>query len=97
MNIQDALYFYNKDLKAEYTVGEDYESLIWHSVSIPKPSYEELLNAYIAFLEYKNSTRYKELRKEAYPSIEDQLDLIFHGGLEAWREVIQDVKNRYPK
>jgi len=55
------------------------------------------LNAYIAFLEYKNSTRYKELRKAAYPSIEDQLDLIFHGGLDAWREVIQDVKNRYPK
>lgn len=36
-------------------------------------------------------------RRAAYPAIEDQLDLIYHGGLEAWREVIAGVKTSIPK
>jgi hypothetical protein len=97
MNIQDALYFYNKGLGAEYSVGEDYDSLIWHSNNIRKPSEEELVTAYIGFLEEVNKNKYKQLRKSNYPSIEDQLDLIFHGGIEAWRVLIQSIKDRYPK
>ena len=40
---------------------------------------------------------YTEKRREAYPSIPDQLDLLFHGGYDAWRAAIQAVKDEYPK
>ncbi len=40
---------------------------------------------------------YKELRAAAYPDIPTQLDMIFHGGLEAWHAAIQAVKDKYPK
>lgn len=40
---------------------------------------------------------YAERRKLAYPPIEDQLDLIFHGGIDAWKQEITAIKKRYPK
>ena len=40
---------------------------------------------------------YQELRAAAYPSIPDQLDTIFHGGIEGWMVEIQAVKDAYPK
>jgi hypothetical protein len=40
---------------------------------------------------------YSELRAAAYPPIVDQLDTIFHGGLDAWKAEIQVTKNKYPK
>jgi len=32
-----------------------------------------------------------------YPSIVDQLDLLYHGGMDAWKSAIQAVKDKYPK
>jgi hypothetical protein len=40
---------------------------------------------------------YSELRARAYPPIVDQLDTIFHGGLDAWKAEIQAVKTQFPK
>ena len=40
---------------------------------------------------------YADLRAQAYPSIPDQLDTIFHIGLDGWKETIQMVKYKYPK
>lgn len=40
---------------------------------------------------------YAELRAAAYPSIQDQLDTIFHNGLDAWKAEIQTIKDEFPK
>lgn len=40
---------------------------------------------------------YKLARKKAYPSIADQLDQIYHEGIDAWKETIAAVKAEYPK
>ncbi len=40
---------------------------------------------------------YQELRAAAYPSIADQLDLIYHGGIDAWKSAITAVKQEFPK
>jgi len=40
---------------------------------------------------------YKAKRQQAYPSIADQLDLIYHQGLDAWKSAIQAVKEEFPK
>jgi hypothetical protein len=40
---------------------------------------------------------YSDLRRVAYPTIEEQLDIIYHQGLDAWKSVIASIKNQYPK
>ena len=40
---------------------------------------------------------YKYKRAAEYPSIADQLDKIFHDGIDEWKETIQAVKDKYPK
>jgi len=40
---------------------------------------------------------YKYQRAMAYPSIADQLDKIYHEGIDAWKAQIAAVKERFPK
>jgi len=40
---------------------------------------------------------YVTLRRKEYPSIEDQLDKIYHSTLTAWKADIKVVKDKYPK
>ena len=52
---------------------------------------ESLVNTKIS------ENEYKEKRRAEYPSIEDQLDQIYHQGLDAWKADIEVIKNKYPK
>ena len=36
-------------------------------------------------------------RQREYPPMTEQLDMIFHNGIDAWKEQIQAVKDKYPK
>jgi hypothetical protein len=40
---------------------------------------------------------YAEKRKLFYPTIENQLDTLYHGGYDVWKETIETVKNKFPK
>jgi len=40
---------------------------------------------------------YKYQRAKEYPSIVDQLDTIYHDGIDAWKEQINTIKEKYPK
>lgn len=40
---------------------------------------------------------YKKSRQKEYPSIADQLDDIYHNGIDAWKETIKAVKDKHPK
>jgi len=44
-----------------------------------------------------DAKQYQRDRAVAYPSIEDQLDKIYHSGLTAWKADIKAVKDKYPK
>jgi hypothetical protein len=44
------------------------------------------------------SEAYKEQRASEYPAIADQLDYIYHNGIDAWKtDMIDPVKTKYPK
>ena len=43
------------------------------------------------------ATKYQRDRAKAYPSWQDQLDKIFHSGIDAWKADIQAIKDKYPK
>ena len=44
-----------------------------------------------------DANAYKQQRAAAYPSIPDQLDQIYHEGIDAWKATIAAVKQEYPK
>ena len=46
---------------------------------------------------YIDANAYKGLRQAEYPSIADQLDTLYHSGLDAWKAQIKTVKDKYPK
>ena len=43
------------------------------------------------------ANEYKVKRANEYPSIEDQLDDIYHNGLDGWKATIKATKDKYPK
>lgn len=52
----------------------------------------DLVNAWV------DPEQYKYQRQQEYPSIADQLDYIYHNGVDAWKkDMIDPVKNKYPK
>ena len=44
-----------------------------------------------------NSTQYQRDRAVEYPSIQDQLDDLYHNGIDGWKATIKITKDKYPK
>ena len=44
-----------------------------------------------------NKLDYQWKRAAEYPSLVDQLDLIYHSGIDAWKAKIKETKDKYPK
>ena len=40
---------------------------------------------------------YHNKREKEYPSVVDQLDDIYHNGIDAWKATIKATKDKYPK
>ena len=40
---------------------------------------------------------YADKREAEYPSLEEQLDDIYHNGIDAWKNTIKAIKDKYPK
>ncbi len=44
-----------------------------------------------------NAVEYQRQRRLEYPSWEDQMDKIYHQGIDAWKADIKAIKDKYPK
>jgi hypothetical protein len=43
------------------------------------------------------NNEYKDKRKNEYPSVVQQLDDIYHNGIDGWKATIKTTKDKYPK
>ena len=77
--------------------GNEYSGLEWLDTEQVQPTEAEI-TAEVARLqaEYDNN-EYQRQRAAAYPSIADQLDTIYHSGIDAWKLTITAVKEEFPK
>ena len=61
----------------------------------------ENIKSYNSFFMKENSQfaelEVKENRQADYPSIADQLDDIYHNGIDGWKATIKTTKDKYPK
>lgn len=48
-------------------------------------------------MKIEHTSDYSKRRKDEYPRIEDQLDILYHEGFDAWKDLIQSIKDKYPK
>lgn len=73
------------------------DELVWLDKEQDQPTKEEIVQK-IAELEYIEEVEvYKEVRAKAYPVMSEQLDKIFHEGIDAWKAEIQAIKDAHPK
>ena len=78
---------------AQFTLnGDNIDTceIIWHDNN-PTNITKEEIKSKIQQMEYIDK------RKKEYPSIVDQLDDIYHNGIDGWKETIKAVKDKYPK
>ena len=74
--------------------GETFE---WLDTEQAQPTEAEI-TAEVARLQAEyDHNEYQRQRAQAYPSIADQLDTIYHEGIDAWKAQIAAVKQEYPK
>jgi len=79
-------------------VGNDVNQITWHD-SNPN----NITNAQILAKQVELQTAYDGVgliqrnRAKEYPSIVDQLDDIYHNGIDAWKVTIKVTKDKYPK
>jgi hypothetical protein len=62
-----------------------------------QPTQAELETAWTEYQAEQDSTQYARDRATDYPAIADQLDDIFHNGIDGWKATIQLTKDKYPK
>jgi hypothetical protein len=97
MDLYKALEWYCRQSPSIYNCGETYESLKWESSNkLSQPTMSDLEKAWEEYLEERNKNVYKVLRSNEYIPLQDQLDMIYNHGLDAWMEYIQSIKNKYP-
>ena len=89
------------DAIASLKPGADFvltgDVLEWRDSKQTKPTESEI-NAELSRLitEYNNK-KYQRDRLVEYPSIPDQLDDIYHNGIDGWKATINATKDKYPK
>ena len=83
--------------KAEVSVnGEDYNQITWHNGTTPISEADIKAKQAELQTDYDNK-EYQRKRAEEYPTIKDQLDDIYHNGIDGWKATIKAVKDKYPK
>ena len=66
------------------------DKLTWLDSGTTEPTESQIV-AEMARIEYKDK------RAKEYPSVVDQLDDIYHNGIDAWKATIKATKDKYPK
>ena len=75
--------------------NEDIDNIQWiDTTPISKADIQakqaELQTAY-------NNNQYQRDREKEYPSIAEQLDDLYHNGIDGWKATIKITKDKYPK
>ena len=76
--------------------GNDVKQIDWHDGTTPIAEADILAKEKELLSEY-DANKYQRDRAEVYPSIVDQLDDLYHNGLDGWKKTIKAIKDKYPK
>ena len=66
----------------------------WKGDSLPELT-QDLVDSIEA--EWTASEGHKEDRRKAYPSIQEQMDILYHSGVDGLKTELKKTKDKYPK
>ena len=95
IDIGTAILTINPNAEFRYT-EDDINTIEWINGTTPiskadiETKMAELQTAY-------DAKDYQRKRTKEYPSMADQLDDIYHNGIDAWKATIKTTKDKYPK
>ncbi len=73
------------------------DTLEWADEEQTEPTTLEIDAEVIRLQAVYDSQEYARNRASEYPSIADQLDDIYHNGVDGWKATIKTTKDKYPK
>jgi len=74
----------------------DVKQITWHDDTTPIAEKDILAKQKELKADY-DAKEYQRNRASEYPSIADQLDDMYHNGIDGWKETIKAIKDKYPK
>jgi hypothetical protein len=93
--IIDAILKINPSAKVNVR-GNDVKQITWLEDTTPIAEADILAKQKELETAYDNNA-YQRSRATEYPSMADQLDDIYHNGVDEWKKTIKAVKDKYPK
>ena len=94
-NIIKSIIAINPDAQVNVS-GNNIDKITWLHGTTPI-SKEDILAKQTELQADYDAKQYQRDRAKEYPSIVDQLDDIYHNGINAWKATIKVTKDKYPK
>ena len=86
------------DPDAQVSVNaESLDQITWHDGNPNNITNDQIIAKQAELKTVYDNNKYQRDRKKEYPSIEDQLDDLYHNGIDGWKTTIKAVKDKYPK
>ena len=86
-----------KTLRPNSSFSVEGEIINWGDTNNAQPTQQEIDDKIAELQAEYDANQYQRDRAVAYPSIADQLDKIYHSGIDAWKADIKAVKDKFPK
>ena len=86
-------------------VNEDFDQIIWHNGNTNNITTDQIKTKLAELTTTYDGQKYQNSRANEYPSLEEQLDLLYHDiardefgkSSGEWAKAIKAVKDKYPK
>ena len=78
-------------------LSEKYEDILWQDENKTIPTKKECEDELKRLEEEDKKTQYQRDRAADYPSWQEQMDLLYHGGVDALKAELKKTKDKFPK
>ena len=77
--------------------AEDIEQITWIDGNPTNITNQQILAKQAELQVEYDAKQYQRDREKEYPAWQDQLDDIYHNGIDGWKTTIKVTKDKYPK
>jgi hypothetical protein len=96
IKIVDAILAIKSDAQVSIS-NEDFNQITWHDGNPTNITNQQILDKQVELKADYDAKQYQRDRAKEYPTWEDQLDDIYHNGIDGWKATIKVTKDKYPK
>ena len=85
-------------IKSDAKISTDQDNkIIWHDKNPTNITDKQIEDKQKELQTAYDNKKYQRDRKAEYPNIVDQLDDIYHNGIDGWKTTIKTTKDKFPK